>query len=186
MDRRQAVQTAAAAALALPLAANAYCDNAGIKCTTDQINKNAAPIVSQSVIYACSMLLPSDLVSIPQITIFDHRGCAEHVNKEYTGPKAGNENDEMALKVIQAPSYMCTFRPRTPCAEEYDCSFIFWHGFGIAGLTPRIMKSEASDSRSARHSVHDVLTTKDCSVCECRACRCARQSYTQICLSSFS
>ena len=45
MDRRQVVQTAAAAAVALPLAANAYCDNAGIKCTTDQINKNAAPIV---------------------------------------------------------------------------------------------------------------------------------------------
>ncbi len=46
MDRRQAVQVAAAAAVALPLAANAYCDNAGVKCTTDQINKNAAPIVS--------------------------------------------------------------------------------------------------------------------------------------------
>jgi hypothetical protein len=77
MDRRQAVQVAAAAAVALPLAANAYCDNAGVKCTTDQINKNAAPI----------------------ITVFDHRGCAEHVNKEYTGPKAGNENDEMSIKV---------------------------------------------------------------------------------------
>ena len=49
MDRRQVVQTAAAAALALPLAANAYCDNAGIKCTTDQINKNAAPIVSLKI-----------------------------------------------------------------------------------------------------------------------------------------
>ncbi len=46
MDRRQAVQAAVAAAAALPLAANAYCDNAGVKCTTDQINKNAAPIVS--------------------------------------------------------------------------------------------------------------------------------------------
>ena len=34
-----------------------------------------------------------------QITVFDHRGCSEHVNREYTGPKAGNDNDEMALKV---------------------------------------------------------------------------------------
>jgi hypothetical protein len=34
-----------------------------------------------------------------QITVFDHRGCAEHANKEYTGPKAGNENDEMSIKV---------------------------------------------------------------------------------------
>jgi hypothetical protein len=49
MDRRQAVQAAVAAAVALPLAANAYCDNAGVKCTTDQINKNAAPIVSFDV-----------------------------------------------------------------------------------------------------------------------------------------
>ena len=31
--------------------------------------------------------------------MFDHRGCAEHANKEYTGPKAGNENDEMSIKV---------------------------------------------------------------------------------------
>jgi hypothetical protein len=36
-----------------------------------------------------------------QITVFDHRGCAEHVNKEYTGPKAGNENDEMLVEVKQ-------------------------------------------------------------------------------------
>ena len=97
MDRRQAVQTAAAAALALPLAANAYCDNAGVKCTTDQINKNAAPIVS---VFSFSCSLPSALTMIClQITVFDHRGCAEHANKEYTGPKAGNENDEMSIKV---------------------------------------------------------------------------------------
>jgi hypothetical protein len=39
------------------------------------------------------------LCSPTQITVFDHRGCPEHINREYTGPKAGNDNDEMALKV---------------------------------------------------------------------------------------
>lgn len=33
------------------------------------------------------------------MTIFDHRGCAEHANKEYSGPKAGDFNDEMLVKV---------------------------------------------------------------------------------------
>jgi hypothetical protein len=36
-----------------------------------------------------------------QITVFDHRGCAEHENKEYTGPKSGDENDEMLVEVKQ-------------------------------------------------------------------------------------
>uniref|UniRef100_A0A7S0F3K2 Phycoerythrin alpha chain domain-containing protein n=1 Tax=Hanusia phi TaxID=3032 RepID=A0A7S0F3K2_9CRYP len=35
----------------------------------------------------------------PVITIFDNRGCKEHKNKEYNGPKAGDENDEMLVKV---------------------------------------------------------------------------------------
>jgi hypothetical protein len=37
--------------------------------------------------------------------VFDHRGCAEHANKEYTGPKAGNENDEMSIKVIKVDEH---------------------------------------------------------------------------------
>ena len=40
-------------------------------------------------------------VNLLQITVFDHRGCAEHVNKEYTGPKSGDENDEMVVEVKQ-------------------------------------------------------------------------------------
>ena len=35
----------------------------------------------------------------PIITIFDARGCNEHKNREYTGPKAGNNNDDMCVKV---------------------------------------------------------------------------------------
>ena len=34
-----------------------------------------------------------------QITIFDHRGCAEHQNKEYTGAPSNDYNDEMLVKV---------------------------------------------------------------------------------------
>ena len=40
-------------------------------------------------------------INLLQITVFDHRGCAEHVNKEYTGPKSGDENDEMVVEVKQ-------------------------------------------------------------------------------------
>jgi hypothetical protein len=112
MDRRQVVQTAAAAAVALPLAANAKCDNAGIKCTTDQINKNAAPIVSSILpLHALKMFGIADILT--QITVFDHRGCSEHVNREYTGPKAGNDNDEMALKVcmlLRADAFLLSAR----------------------------------------------------------------------------
>jgi len=36
----------------------------------------------------------------PVITIFDHRGCQRGgPNKEYTGAKAGNQDDEMCVKV---------------------------------------------------------------------------------------
>ncbi len=34
-----------------------------------------------------------------QITIFDNRGCTQHKNKEYGGPKAGTADDEMVVKV---------------------------------------------------------------------------------------
>lgn len=79
MDRRDALKAAAAASIAIANvgAANAVCDNGAKKCTSEEINKDAAPIV----------------------TIFDHRGCAEHANKEYSGPKAGDFNDEMLVKV---------------------------------------------------------------------------------------
>jgi hypothetical protein len=36
----------------------------------------------------------------PVITIFDHRGCNRGgPNKEYTGPKSGDSDDEMCVKV---------------------------------------------------------------------------------------
>lgn len=35
----------------------------------------------------------------PVITVFDHRGCGSHSNKEYTGKKAGNQDDQMLVKV---------------------------------------------------------------------------------------
>jgi len=39
----------------------------------------------------------------PVITVFDHRGCSAHVNKEYKGPKTNDEDDEMCVKVALAP-----------------------------------------------------------------------------------
>mmetsp|Transcript_49541 Transcript_49541/g.101132 ORF Transcript_49541/g.101132 Transcript_49541/m.101132 type:complete len:179 (-) Transcript_49541:147-683(-) len=79
MDRREVMQGAALAGIALVNAgaANAACDNAAKKCTSEETNKDSAPI----------------------ITIFDHRGCAEHSNKEYSGPKSSDYNDEMLVKV---------------------------------------------------------------------------------------
>ena len=35
----------------------------------------------------------------PIITIFDHRGCSRHANKEYTGKLIGTQDDEMCVKV---------------------------------------------------------------------------------------
>lgn len=34
----------------------------------------------------------------PVITVLDHRGCSAHANKEYTGPKTGDQDDEMCIK----------------------------------------------------------------------------------------
>ncbi|EKX35979.1 phycoerythrin alpha subunit 21 [Guillardia theta CCMP2712] len=34
----------------------------------------------------------------PVVTIFDHRGCTAHANKEYTGAKANSQDDEMLVK----------------------------------------------------------------------------------------
>ena len=33
------------------------------------------------------------------ITVFDHRGCTQHKNTEYTGRKTGDQDDEMLVKV---------------------------------------------------------------------------------------
>ena len=35
----------------------------------------------------------------PIITIFDHRGCSSHQNKEYNGRLSGTQDDEMCVKV---------------------------------------------------------------------------------------
>jgi hypothetical protein len=35
----------------------------------------------------------------PIITMFDGRGCTEHKNREYTGPKTGGIEDELCVKV---------------------------------------------------------------------------------------
>lgn len=35
----------------------------------------------------------------PIITIFDHRGCSRHANKEYKGKLLGTQDDEMCVKV---------------------------------------------------------------------------------------
>ena len=39
-------------------------------------------------------------MSHPQITIFDHRGCARK-GKEYKGELSGGQDDEMLVKVAQ-------------------------------------------------------------------------------------
>jgi hypothetical protein len=33
------------------------------------------------------------------ITILDHRGCSARQNQEYKGPKSGDQDDEMCVKV---------------------------------------------------------------------------------------
>jgi hypothetical protein len=39
---------------------------------------------------------------VPQITVFDHRGCSR-APKEYSGKRTGGIDDEMLVKVAFAP-----------------------------------------------------------------------------------
>jgi hypothetical protein len=39
------------------------------------------------------------ILKAPIITMFDGRGCTEHKNREYTGPRNGGIEDELCVKV---------------------------------------------------------------------------------------
>ena len=62
----------------------------------------------------------------PVITVFDHRGCTAHKNAEYTGPKTGDQDDEMCVKVYRmscrplkfAPSLTRAFRDPVSCMPD--------------------------------------------------------------------
>jgi hypothetical protein len=79
LGRRDIVQAGAAAAAAAPfLKANPADAAIGAQAMGGRFRSSAAA---------------------PVITIFDHRGCTAHANKEYTGSKTGNQDDEMLVKV---------------------------------------------------------------------------------------
>jgi hypothetical protein len=85
LGRREIVQAGAAAAAAAPLLRPTEAEargNLGL-----QSGAVAASRFSRQTGYA------------PIITVFDHRGCTAHQNKEYRGPKSGDEDDEMLVKV---------------------------------------------------------------------------------------
>ena len=87
MGRREIVKAGAAAAAAAPLLRPAEAEargDLGLKS-----GAVAASRFSRQQGYA------------PIITIFDHRGCTAHANKEYRGPKSGDQDDEMLVKVKQ-------------------------------------------------------------------------------------
>ena len=84
MGRREIVQAGAAAAVAAPLLRPA---EAEAKADLGLSSGNAALSRGIQKGYA------------PIITIMDHRGCQAHANKEYRGPKSGDEDDEMLVKV---------------------------------------------------------------------------------------
>ena len=76
--RRQVVQAGAAAAVATPLLRAGSADAA--------MSDGAGPRNKRAM--------------APIITIMDHRGCNRGgANKEYTGAKAGGQDDEMCVKV---------------------------------------------------------------------------------------
>jgi hypothetical protein len=76
--RRQIVQAGAAAAVAAPLLRSAPAQADGAKLGSQDGNTGRTPI----------------------ITIFDHRGCQRGgENKEYTGAKSGDQDDEMCVKL---------------------------------------------------------------------------------------
>ena len=73
MGRRQVVQTAGAAAVAAPL-----------------LRANPAEAANPAMRSS----------QAPKIAIFDHRGCQRGgPNKEYTGEKSGDQDDEMCVGV---------------------------------------------------------------------------------------
>jgi hypothetical protein len=84
VGRRQIVQAGAAAAAAAPLLRPSEAD---AMLTTGK-GKFCAQGGSNG---ACG--------AAPVITIFDHRGCSAHDNTEYRGKKAGDQDDEMLVKV---------------------------------------------------------------------------------------
>jgi len=91
VDRRSVV---AAGVIAMPLAANAGMDN--------MQTANGRFIDSGSGASASSGGKVGKNMNgkAPVITIFDHRGCNRGgPNKEYTGAKANNADDEMLVKV---------------------------------------------------------------------------------------
>jgi len=93
IDRRSIVQAGAAAALAAPLAANAGMDNMQTYKGRFIDSAGGAPSGGGGG----SGKFPG---KAPVITILDHRGCNRGgPNKEYTGPKANGQDDEMCVKV---------------------------------------------------------------------------------------
>ena len=62
-----------------------------------------APALSGVRTGATSLTMAMDKSArAPIITIFDHRGCSRHTNKEYTGKLSGTQDDEMCVKVATA------------------------------------------------------------------------------------
>jgi len=80
MGRREIVKIAGAGAVAAPLLRGS---EASASTSSGYINRSKFP------------------GKAPVITVFDHRGCTAHTNKEYTGGKSGDQDDEMCVKVEQ-------------------------------------------------------------------------------------
>ena len=58
------------------------------------------------------------------ITILDHRGCSARQNQEYKGPKSGDQDDEMCVKV------------QSKDIEANPSSFVS-HAFVLICLSPK-------------------------------------------------
>ena len=78
----------------------------------------------------------------PVITILDHRGCNRGgANKEYTGPKANSEDDEMVLPSF-LPSMHGTHKDHPlpgMCSIVLHCMISpppIWHSFHATGKQP--------------------------------------------------
>eukprot|EP00961_Rhodomonas_salina_P134611 1810742-Rhodomonas_salina.3 len=63
----------------------------------------------------------------PVITVFDHRGCSR-APKEYTGSKAGDQDDEMCVKVALSKVTV----PEAKAAKKLQ-EFISYQAKGIDG-----------------------------------------------------
>merc|ERR1719183_1859687 len=102
----------------------------------------------------------------PVITVFDHRGCSAHANKEYTGPKANAMEDEQCLKVqsvkITGPDADTVLRDSLATLKK-NVAFQSWASLTSRSMFDQSNTAMAAMDKSGRAPVITVFDHRGCS-----------------------